>query len=716
MNSQAASKKSSHQPRKHHSAQTRRGRHTPHPDAPSTNALRHSLLHTAIAGWLPLTVGLCAAAMVLPAHARNPSGDGSGGGTTPSTLGCPVSSNTTLSGTFANSVFCKIVAGVQLTNGGALTNYSTGTLANYGILSNNAGATLSNWGKVINESGGTLSNAGSLTNQSLSTLTNNSTASNSGNLTSFGTVTNTTGATFNNSGNLITGGGGTTNNQTGATLNNLSGGFLAVRGVLNNAGSLTNQSGGTLQNYVTLNNSGYLSNFGALGNVGSMTNALIAKNYSALSNTGTLTNNSRFFNSAGGTLDNHSTLTNNQYFFNHGTLNNAGTLNNSYGWHWIWNYGTLNNTGTLNNDGFISDAGTVNNSGAINNTRSIGFNSLNNNSGGLVSNSYLMSVGTSLNNNSGATVNNRSSFSNYGIVTNAGTLTNQAGANLTNKSGATVNNTGLLHNEGAVDIRAYSQVSNQAGGRIENLATVTNSGTLINQSGAVLSNAGNLSNNTGYGSAGTFINNGTVDGVGTFTQVAGTSQINGSLTQSQVTIQSGKLSGTGTIAAPVINSGGVIMGGSPNTPGTLSITGSFSQNAGGTWQELFTGTGMGQYSLIDINGSVSLDGTLNILTDNGFTFAPGQTFTIADFTPGNLSGNFANMVFGSYSGNGTSLDIGNNLTIDAWYNNALGNIQLHVSQVSSVPLPGAVWLLGSGLLGLMGFSRIRKEDGVGEVT
>ena len=86
-------------------------------------------------------------------------------------------------------------------------------------------------------------------------------------------------------------------------------------------------------------------------------------------------------------------------------------------------------------------------------------------------------------------------------------------------------------------------------GTIENLGTLTNRGTLVNASGAVLHNSGNISNDAFYEAAGTFINNGSVTGTGTFAQTAGSSQINGNLTQREVTIQGGQLFGTGSLAA-----------------------------------------------------------------------------------------------------------------------------------------------------------------------
>jgi len=69
----------------------------------------------------------------------------------------------------------------------------------------------------------------------------------------------------------------------------------------------------------------------------------------------------------------------------------------------------------------------------------------------------------------------------------------------------------------------------------------------------------------------------------------------------------------------------------------------------------------------------------------------GQVFEdIMTFQPGELTGTFATLQGG---GNGTSVDLGNGLTLDAIYDNAGGDISLEVTKTVSVPAP----LIGGGV-------------------
>ena len=82
-------------------------------------------------------------------------------------------------------------------------------------------------------------------------------------------------------------------------------------------------------------------------------------------------------------------------------------------------------------------------------------------------------------------------------------------------------------------------------------------------------------------------------------------------------------SGNGTVAS-LVNNGTVQPGASI---GTITITGNYTQNAGGRLNiEL---NSAGQSDLLDITGNATLNGRLDLQFDTG-SYSPGTTFTFID--------------------------------------------------------------------------------------
>ena len=124
--------------------------------------------------------------------------------------------------------------------------------------------------------------------------------------------------------------------------------------------------------------------------------------------------------------------------------------------------------------------------------------------------------------------------------------------------------------------------------------------------------------------------------VGSTTSINSGSQavINGQLTSPQVNVNiGGLLMGSGLIAGNVSNNGAVSPG---NSPGTLTVTGSYTQGSTGTLiMEVASQT---VFDRLLVGGSANLGGTLQVLA-SGFQFAYGQQFTMIE--AGSISGQFA---------------------------------------------------------------------------
>jgi hypothetical protein len=168
------------------------------------------------------------------------------------------------------------------------------------------------------------------------------------------------------------------------------------------------------------------------------------------------------------------------------------------------------------------------------------------------------------------------------------------------------------------------------------LTTNSSSGSLTLQNGQVLTTAANFSNagkvTVGAGSG--------LSVGGKYTQTAGTTTVDGTLTAPNgLNLQSGSMLGKGTLTAAVTSSASVTAGDSSSKPAKLTVTGSYTQNPGGTLNISISGSIAGKYGQVAVSNGVSLGGTLSIKRISGFVPAIGETFPIV--TGSIVSGQFA---------------------------------------------------------------------------
>ncbi|MCK4342739.1 MAG: PKD domain-containing protein [Phycisphaerae bacterium] len=98
----------------------------------------------------------------------------------------------------------------------------------------------------------------------------------------------------------------------------------------------------------------------------------------------------------------------------------------------------------------------------------------------------------------------------------------------------------------------------------------------------------------------------------------------------------GTLAGSGTLTGNVVSDGTAAPGGST---GILTLVGGFTQSALGVLSIEIGGTTPGsEYDILDVTGTASLDGQLDVELINGFVPEVGQQFTI--LTAGSVTGEF----------------------------------------------------------------------------
>jgi hypothetical protein len=215
-----------------------------------------------------------------------------------------------------------------------------------------------------------------------------------------------------------------------------------------------------------------------------------------------------------------------------------------------------------------------------------------------------------------------------------------------------------------------------------------------------------------------------VANIGTGTNATGTVNLAGGLmTASTVNLDEVAFNFTGgrlavnTFNGTLTDQGGTLAPGV--APGTTSIAGSTTVNgdfnlfSAGTLEIELMGTNPGsEFDQLIVNGMVNLNadsGTGGVL-DLALDFAPrvGDSFTIVendgtDLVNGTFLGLMKGAMFSEIFGNQV-------FGFDISYVGGSGNdIVFNVASASAVPVPPAVWLFGSGSVGLVVSARRRKR-------
>jgi hypothetical protein len=197
---------------------------------------------------------------------------------------------------------------------------------------------------------------------------------------------------------------------------------------------------------------------------------------------------------------------------------------------------------------------------------------------------------------------------------------------------------------GAVNIDQINTINGVGTFALTSTATLTSThATATNNITAVFTNAGTVKSNTG-----------TLNVGGSFVQTAGSLQLNGGNLSSTgpIVLNGGTLVGAGTITGNVTNNTGTVSPGF--SPGKITISGNYTQNANGTLNLELGGPLPSQIDNLTVSGTATLGGGLSVSLINSFVPNPTDMFDV--LTPGNRVGTFA-----TFNNNGTqsTLDYSN---------------------------------------------------------
>jgi fibronectin-binding autotransporter adhesin len=634
------------------------------------------------------------------------------------------------------------------TNFGTLINENSATITNTGLLQNLGQITNSsqfnNNGSIETATGSFIINTGTI--NSLGTLDNMGELDNSGSAMLNGFLNQSTGTIHNSASGQILGAsvGAILNN--GTIINDANAGILIETdfdnaGTINNAGSFANPTtlvtAPLLSNLGTINNSGtfnanQMTNTGNVNNTGTMTIGQLILNSGVVNNTagtmqlqvGPTTNINLIMNSAGAQLDfDQTALTNSGQITNAGTVIGAGAtiLNTSTGQ--ISNTGaftvvSLENQGSVMNNGTMTILGTgfsislglINDAGATFTNNGALYALLNNgfSTNGVTNQGTLINTGTvsvAILENDGALSNLAGSFQinptgavfgpapGFVNATNAGTITNAAGAEFTLIS-SNLDNSGTVNNSGMFTGDVNSSFINDSTGTLNNSGTFA--AILDNKDGGVVNNTGTMNLLESSNELGGTINNnaGTLQlessnrNLGNFNNAAGASVIvttSSTFENGNIIVNTGTFTNNGTLQNAsggnfenfgTLNNNLTL----ENLAGSKILTTGTINNAGGLENSGTLQVGVGIFA-----GTLNNTGTINNTSGGFIDVTGGGTFNNSGNLISDAQSNFSSEANSKIVNTGNMTFTGNTVPIGGAFRND-GTVNLNPGPVTFATL------------------------------
>jgi hypothetical protein len=344
--------------------------------------------------------------------------------------------------------------------------------------------------------------------------------------------------------------------------------------------------------------------------------------------------------------------------------------------------GSLTINGASNLALYSQSGGTLAGAGSVNISGSADW------SGGTQSGSGSTNVNGSL----AISSNNDKTLYGRTLSNNGATTWNSSYGAIYASNGAVINNNGTWLDQAGNTYNHYISSNGGAVSSFNNNGTYTKSGNASTSIGIAFNNASTGTVNVDGGSI--YLSN-SLTNFGKITTAANSTLI----VQNSTFDNQGTLQGDGTLHTlnsntALVNSGVLAPG--VDGVGKLTISGDYLQTSSGYLDIQLTS--LTSYDKLNVLGDVSLSGTLRILGLNGYNPIAGNSFTIATFDDGladasDLTGIFSHIIWSGFNP-------GISFTASYFDHSIVLN-----ATTAPVPVPGAIWLFGSGVLGLMGCAR-----------